>query len=110
MKSLIDEKNKITSRGSSASKRMFTLIIIIISSILTIFYIDNVFKINSLMRDIHSISKETQKVRDENTLLRMEINKLTSLERISRIAEEKLGLIRSDKTPILINKKDTTNK
>ncbi len=110
MKSLIDEKNNNTSAGSSASKRMFTLLFIIISSILTIFYIDNVFKINSLMREIHSISKENQKIRDENTLLRMEINKLTSLERISKIAEEKLGLIRSEKSPIIIDKKDTANK
>ena len=62
------------------------------------------------MRDIHSISKENQKIRDDNTLLRMELNKLTSLERISKIAEEKLGLIRSEKTPIIINKKDSTIK
>ena len=107
---MIEEKNQNTSRGSRASKRMFTLFFIIISSILTIFYIDNVFKINNLTREIHKINKESQKIRDENTLLRMEINKLTSLERISRIAEEKLGLIRSEKTPIIINKKDTAKK
>ncbi len=59
------------------------------------------------MKDIHTISKENQKIRDENTLLRMEINKLTSLERISKIAEEKLGMVRSEKTPIIIYKKDT---
>lgn len=86
---------------------MFVFIFIIISSILTIFYIDNVFKINNLMKDIHTISKENQRIRDENTLLRMEINKLTSLERISKIAEEKLGMVRSEKTPIIIYKKDT---
>ncbi len=58
------------------------------------------------MNEIHSITRENQRIRDENTILRMEINKLTSLERISKIAEEKLGLIRSDKTPIIIHKKD----
>ncbi|MCX7737600.1 MAG: cell division protein FtsL [Candidatus Kapabacteria bacterium] len=104
---MIEEKNKINSNGRSASKRMFVFLFIIISSILTIFYIDNVFKVNSLMKDIHTISKENQRIRDENTLLRMEINKLTSLERISKIAEEKLGMVRSEKTPIIIYKKDT---
>lgn len=104
---MIEEKNKIAFEGRSSSKRMFIFMFIIISSVLTIFYIDNVFKVNGLMKDIHSINKENQKIQNENTLLRMEINKLTSLERISKIAEEKLGMIRSEKTPIIIYKKDT---
>lgn len=72
-----------------------------------VFYVDNVFKVNSLMKDIQTITKNNQRLKDENTFLRMEINRLSSLERISKIAEEKLGLVRSEKTPILIFSKDT---
>lgn len=89
---------------------MLAFLFIIISSTLTIFYIDNVFKVNSLVKEIHAITKENQKIRDENTFLKMEINKLTSLERISKIAEEKIGMVRSEKTPILLYIKDTSNK
>jgi len=73
--------------------------IVVISAALTTTYIDNVFKVNYLLSEIQSIEKQYNEVRASNQVLITKIIDLEGAERITKIAEEKLGMIKPTKVP-----------
>jgi len=73
------------------------------SAIFLIFYVNNVISINNQLKSIYSLNKELKQIRNYNHNLRIKLNFLQSPERIIPIAEEKLGMIKSEVVPELIS-------
>jgi cell division protein FtsL len=71
----------------------FDLIFMLFSiSILIVFYIWNKIIVNRLVVDVHDLQTQHQKIMSTNEVLRAEITKKSSLERIETISARQLGL------------------
>ena len=89
----------------------YLIIFFVLISALSVFLINNIITVNNLNREISDLKEDINKVNQANNTYRIEIEKLSSYDRIKKIAEEKLnmkvveGSIRSD-SKIKINKSD----
>ena len=88
------------------TNRFKILGIILISAILTLIYVDNSIKINALLTKIQIQEVEINEIKAKNEILSSKIIELESAERITKIAEEKLGLSKPTKMPIIIEKSE----
>jgi cell division protein FtsL len=68
------------------------LIVLIVTSILVIFYISNIIYVNEIASENLDIKNDINKVKQTNDLLGTEIEKLSNYERIRSLASEKFGL------------------
>ncbi|MFP4369866.1 MAG: hypothetical protein ACLFR2_09820 [Candidatus Kapaibacterium sp.] len=82
--------------------RWAVFIIILMSAAATVFYIDNVFEVNRLMREIRVMEKKQKQLSYYNDILRTRVIRLESAERIIPVAEDRLGMKKNDKTPVII--------
>lgn len=82
--------------------RFKVILLVIVSSILTLLYVDNTIKINALLEEISKNEKRNQEIKTENEILKSDIIKLQSAERIIHISEEKFGLKKTTKAPKII--------
>jgi cell division protein FtsL len=57
-----------------------------------ILYISNIIAVNRLVVEVNDLQQKYAAVMNENEILRAEVNRRASLERIGKIATEKLGL------------------
>ncbi len=88
------------------SNRWKTFGLVVLAAILTITYIDNVFKVNSLLSEIQNLEKQYDEVRTSNQVLITKIIELESVSRITKIAEENLGMMKPSKVPQKIKLKN----
>ncbi len=88
------------------SNRWKTFGIVVLAAIITITYIDNVFRVNSLLSEIQNLEKQYDEIRTSNQVLITKIIELESVSRITTIAEEKLGMIKPTKVPQKIKLKN----
>lgn len=88
------------------SNRWKTFGLVVLLAIITITYIDNVFKVNSLLSEIQNLEKQYDEIRTSNQVLITKIIELESVSRITTIAEEKLGMIKPTKVPQKIKLKN----
>ncbi len=95
-----DAKDQIK---SGLKNKFNILIIILLSAACTIAYVDNVMRIDSLMRDNNNMSRQLKDLEYRNIDLESRIHMLESPERIIPIASEKIGMIKNDKSPVIIN-------
>lgn len=65
-----------------------------------VLYIGNIIAVTHLSADINTLEKRYQTVLNTNELLRAELSRKSSLERISKIATEELGLIFPQEQPV----------
>ena len=95
-------------RGNRPVKRRkrspFNIVVILFAvSILIVFYVWNKITVNRLVIEANEQQQQYQKILYTNELLRAEINKKSSLERISKIATGQLGLTYPKEQPIWFN-------
>ncbi len=89
----------------------YLIIFFVLISALSVFLINNIITVNKLNREISDLKDDINKVNQANNTYRIEIEKLSSYDRIKKIAEEKLnmkvveGSVRSD-SKIKIKKSD----
>lgn len=69
-----------------------------------------VVSVNSSLHEVQILQKELSDIRQKNEILKREINYLESPERISQIANEKLGLIQSKDAPQFLENTDKSDK
>lgn len=69
------------------------------------FTVYNAIKIDKLVSEIRTLSKENDRIQNQNELLQAKLIKLKSPDRIIRIAKTELGLVIPDKAPIVIEQK-----
>jgi cell division protein FtsL len=68
-----------------------------------VLYISNIIAVDRLMMEINSLQKQHGRILSEQELLRAEVNRLSSLERINRRAAEELGLVNPKEPPVWMN-------
>ena len=70
----------------------------------SVFLINNIIAINKLIKEVNVVKEDILKVIQTNNSLKIEIEKLSSYDRIKKIAEDKLKL-RVDEMNIKQNRK-----
>lgn len=89
----------------------YFLLFLIVTSILIVIYISNIIYVNNLVSDNNNLKEEINKNIQKNGNLSIEIEKLSSFERISQLASQKFNISYKensvdDKNTIVMNKTD----
>lgn len=79
---------------------------VFISALLMILYVDNVKRVDGILKDLQDIKVRKERLKNENELLKTRLNYLQSPDRIMRIAVEKLGMIKIDSAPEILPEKE----
>jgi len=85
--------------------RLVVLVLIIVGSLLIILYVANVIAVKSYLKEEVKLEKQLENYENRNHLLIKKINELESPERITKIAQERLGMIKPDVPPKILPKK-----
>jgi cell division protein FtsL len=76
--------------------------IVFVAALIAVLYVDNVIRTDNILYEIQNINKKTEFFRNENELLKTKLNYLQSPERITKIAEEKLGMMKMENLPEIL--------
>ena len=90
----------ITKRKRSPFNIIITMMIV---SIVIVLYVWNKITVNRLATEINELQMQHQKIQYANEVLRAEVNRKSSLERIGKIATEKLGMAYTKTQPTVLN-------
>ena len=63
-------------------------------------YVGNVIAVNNLAKDVNDLAARHQQILSTNEVLRAEINRKASLERIGLMAQEKYGMTNPKEAPV----------
>ncbi len=88
---------KKPARGASLSVSKFIVILAAIAGTLLLI-VNNSVTVDSLLVNISSLDSTYTEMKFQNDSLQAELKRLSSAERITRIASEKLGLVYSTQT------------
>lgn len=89
-----------------AKRKVSTFNIILVlfgAATVIVLYISNIIAVDRLMMEINSLQKQYGRILSEQEILRAEVNRLSSLERINRKATEELGLVNPKEPPVWID-------
>ncbi|MEX2115362.1 MAG: FtsL-like putative cell division protein [Bacteroidota bacterium] len=78
------------------------MIMLIVAAVGIVLYISNIIAVNQLLNDVNALETEHRQILMEQEILRAQINRLASLERIQEKAEE-LGLKSLREPPVWLN-------
>lgn len=70
----------------------FTIITFLILTTLSVFLISNIIAVNKLIQGISAVKEDLSLATEVNNTLKIEIEKLSSFNRIRTLAEERIGL------------------
>jgi cell division protein FtsB len=84
-------------------RRWSTAALLLVAAILVAAYVANAIAVNSIVASIASLQKERDAVRADNERQRAELLRLTSVERITELAEHRLGLVQPTMPPIALS-------
>jgi len=81
----------------------FTIILILLgSAVASVLYIGNILAVGQLMAQNNQLQIRHEQILNGQELLKAQINRLSSLERIQQIARDQLGLQNSKQLPVWI--------
>jgi len=69
-------------------------------AVVSVLYISNILAVSRLLREIDVLENTHRRLQDEQELMRADINRLSSLERVERVASEQLGLGTPTSVPV----------
>lgn len=72
------------------------------SALVIVIFVSNVLRVGKLTEEMERMKKEYQRLVHQNELLRGEIIRLQSPERITTVAKTRLGLVPSSSAPVRI--------
>jgi cell division protein FtsB len=87
----------MTRRKTKTSNIVGMLFVI---AVLAVMYVGNVIAVNNLAKEVSDLNARYNQIISTNEVIKAEINRKASLERISLIAQEKLGMINPKEAPI----------
>lgn len=90
---------KLPQRTSST---FTTMVALFVAAVVIILYISNIIAVNRLAVEVSEFQQKYEAVNNSNEILRAEINRRSSLERIGKIAAEQLGLRYAKEQPQLL--------
>jgi cell division protein FtsB len=93
----VTRNRRTTRRKYSPFNIILSLLLIAVVSVL---YISNILAVGRLSRQINDLEQIHQRMQNEQELLRAQINRLSSLERIGKDAGAALGLGTPTTTPV----------
>ena len=94
-------RNKPVKRRKQSPLNIIVLLFVI--SVIIVLYVWNKISVNRLAVEVNDLHNQYQKIVSANEVLRAEINKKSSLERIEKIAVEQIGLTYPKEQPIWFN-------
>lgn len=77
--------------------------LLIVSALFTFLYVSNVISVRKLLEHKEVLSKRIDSLKAVNETLKTETYRLQSAERITRIAQERLGLVPPRQAPTVID-------
>lgn len=81
----------------------FNLMLLLVgSAVAIVLYISNVIKVSQLLAEINKLEGQHRRILMDQELLRAQINRMSSLERIRKLGEENLGLKNPKEPPVWI--------
>ncbi len=81
----------------------FTIVLILLSTaVASVLYIGNILAVGRLMVQINRLQIKHQQILNEQELLKVQINRLSGLERIQQLAHDQLGLQNPKQLPVWI--------
>jgi cell division protein FtsL len=100
------EHHDLASRGNRPVKRRkqspFNMIAVVVTvSFLIVFYVWNKITVNQLVWEVSDLQGQYQKIQASNEILRAEINKKSTYERIAKAAMEQMSMIAPKEQPHL---------
>lgn len=103
---LNDKEVQKVAKSWISLNRWSIFLFLLITSAIMVFYVYNVISINKLAEEIRILEKKEKRVEFRKRMVEAEVIKLQSAERICKIAEEKLNMVKSEKFPIILPKKN----
>jgi cell division protein FtsL len=93
----------INKKQSRRKVSPFTIILILLGgAVASVLYIGNILAVGRLMAQNNQLQMKHRQILNGQELLKAQINRLSSLERIQQIARDQLGLQNSKQLPIWI--------
>jgi cell division protein FtsL len=85
------------------TRSTFNLMLFLIgSAVAIVLYISNVIKVSQLLAEINTLEGQHRRILMDQELLRAQINKMSSMERIRKLGEENLSLKNPTEPPVWI--------
>jgi cell division protein FtsL len=85
------------SKGSGKRISIFYILVaFFLFAFVIVIYINNIIEVNNLAVDSNNVREEINKVKQTNDFLRTEVERLSSYERIRKIASENLSMVYAD--------------
>ena len=81
--------------------------LLLLSSTLMLLYVSNVLYVDAQLEEMQSMKKIYKSVKNGNELLKTEIIKLESADRIIPYAEKELGMLKPDRQPRVLQFNDS---
>ncbi len=72
---------------------------LVLSALVVVLFVNNVLRVGKLTIEMETMKKEQQRLVHQNELLRGEIIRLQSPERITAVAKSRLGLVPASSAP-----------
>lgn len=69
-------------------------------AVAAVLYVGNVIAVNNLAKEVADLNAQYMKIISTNEVIKAEINRKASLERISLMAQEKLGMVNPKEPPV----------
>ena len=95
--------NEPASRGEkyvrTPSSTFNTILILFFAAVAIVVYISNIIAVNRLAVEVNELRQKYETIANGNEILRAEVNRQSSLDRIGKIAIEQLGLRYSKQQP-----------
>lgn len=79
------------------------VLVLFAAAVVIVLYISNIIAVGQLMGEINSLETQHRRILMEQEILKAQINKLASLERIQELAEKDLGLSTPKEPPVWLN-------
>ncbi len=105
MENLAESIDK-TGRNRKIARRKFStfnlMLLLVGGAIVIVLYISNVIKVSQLLGEINRLEAQHQRIMMDQELLRAQVNRMASLERVRKLSEEQLGLKNPKEPPVWI--------
>ena len=105
-----DKREPMFRRNRPVKRRRrspFNIILaIFLTSLFIVFYVWNKIGVDKLAVGVNQLQNQYQKTLNANAILRAEVDKKSSLERIEKIATEQIGLIHPKVQPVWFEMND----
>ena len=93
-------QNVRTVKARKKAKTSNIVAMLFLVAIVALLYVGNVIAVNNLAKEVNDLQARYNQIVSTNELIKAEINRKSSLERISLMAQEKLGMTNPKEAPV----------